>query len=238
MNGFQIGSKRLKVQHKRVLGSQPSGGGGGHSPYGSSQGMQQSHHMSSHQGQGLYSSHGQQQMQPNYYRPAPIGGSNMMGGAQMLGQPGMHQQYGGMQGSLSHHQQPPQQMGQLGQYGMRAPLAGSRMAPQQASMGQGRGAGGGGYGYSYPTLSPYPAPVQQQQQRGAPGMQQQRADMYGQTGGLSQQQQGSSSMAYPSSDPHALPQSTHSAISYMDAGSGAGKPQQQTSNVNGFYGQY
>lgn len=245
MNGFQIGSKRLKVQHKRVLGSNPPGQ---HSPYGPPQ-MQQ-HHMGQQQGQqhSLYQNSQQQMQAPSYYRPSPaLGGSGGMMGAPMLSQQGQHLQYGAM-GVQS--QQQPHQMG-LGQYGMRsAPLsAGGRIQQQPAQMGQQGGAAGGGrsYGYSYPTLNPYSVPGGSlQQQRPAPGMQQHmqnpRVDMYGAPAGMQQQQQqpgSSGAMPYPSNDQHAAlaaAQSTHGAISYMDGNSG-GKPQ-QSSNVSGFYGQY
>ena len=181
-----------------------------------------------------------------------------MMGAPLLGQPGQqqHLQYGAM-GVQS--QQPPQshQMG-LGQYGMRpSPLgAGGRMQQQPQAggpMGGQQGGGGGaarggavaGYGYSYPTLGAYPVPGASmqppQQHRPAPGMQSARVDMYGAPAGMQAQQPGSGGgMSYPSGDQHAAlagAQSTHGAISYMDANSG-GKPQQQSSNVSGFYGQY
>lgn len=274
MNGFQIGSKRLKVQHKRVLGSNPPGQ---HSPYGPPHMQQHHHHMGGQQQHGqhsLYQSPQQQQQlqNPSYYRPSPGlgGGAGGMMGAPMLGQPNaqqQHLQYGAM-GVQSQQQPQPHQMG-LGQYGMRAaPLgAGGRMQQPQPGgpLGVGVGAGGvgagggggargvgsgvGGYGYSYPTLGAYPVPgasmqQPQQQLRPAPGMQSARVDMYGTPAGMQQQQQqpgsGGGSMAYPSNDQHAAlagAQSTHGAISYMDANSG-GKPQQQSSNVSGFYGQY
>lgn len=260
MNGFQIGSKRLKVQHKRVMGGpqhhSPYGGGGGggggmHHP--------QSHHMAPH---GQYPSHMQQQQPPQYgYRPSPLpggtsGGMHGMMSAPMMSQPShMQPQYGG--GAMGGMQQGG--MG-MGAYGMRGSSGGmsagggggmNRMqqpGPMAAPQGQGRG----NYGYSYPTLNPYaptaPSSYPQQQQRGMPShMQQQpgsgRNDMYGSP---SVQQP----LGYPSPDQqqqHVLSvpggQSTHGAISYMDAGGNVGKPQQQQAPNSGsaglgFYGQY
>lgn len=256
MNGFQIGSKRLKVQHKRVMGSNPPGQ---HSPYGPPHMQHQQHH-----GQhSLYQSPQQQQQQlqnPSYYRPSPGlgGGAGGMMGASMLGSPQQQphlQQYGAMGVQSQQQQHQSHQMG-LGQYGMRPGASGGRMQQQHVGSGQqqvgGLGGGGGGargvgaYGYSYPTLSPYAVPggsmQQQPQHRSAPGMQgAPRVDMYGAPASMQQPQPSSSGgLPYPSNDQHATlagAQSTHGAISYMDANSG-GKPQQQSSNVSGFYGQY
>jgi len=252
MNGFQIGSKRLKVQHKRVMGSNPPPGQQ-HGGYGAPHMHQHQHHQHMGGGHGQHSLY--QQPQQSYYRPSPAMGGGSTGG--MMGAPMLSQQQayggGGMGGVQSQHQQ---QMGGMGQYGMRPSSlgAGGRGGMQQQQpMGQhqqggggmgsaGRGGGGGNYGYSYPTLSPYGVPAQQQQQqRGAPGMspapqQQQvlgapRMDLYGgsspQHAHLQQQQHpgavSGGGLPYPPSDQHAAAQSTHGGMSsYMDASNSSG----------------
>lgn len=263
MNGFQIGSKRLKVQHKRVMGA---GGPQQHFPYGGGGGGGMHHHPQSHQMQQQYPSQHHMHQPPHYgYRPSP-----MMG--HQAASPHM-QQYGG--GGMGGMQQPQGGMGVMGAYGMRGGgnggMGGAPMNRlQQQHSGAPQQARGSNYGYPYPTLNPYtssapPSAYQpQQQQRMSLHMQQQaggRGDMYGPSSsqgvGMSHQQ----SLGYSSPDQqHILPaaaaastttgaQSTHGAISYMDAGGVSKGHQQQQQQPHqaptgapgaglGYYGQY
>jgi hypothetical protein len=243
MNGFQIGSKRLKVQHKRVLGGPHTPGMQQHSMYGG--GMSHHHggppmHMGHQQQHSPYAQPPMQHQQSSYgYRSAAPSHGMMMSPQSMLPQqqpygsaPGMGLMSGGM-GAGGYQQMQmrggvPPQMGGM-------PAGGTRMQqpPQAAPM---RGA----YSYpSYATPAPTYAPAGQQQ-RPPPGV------MVPSRGPQQEMMFGAPSASLQPPSPYAAPdpqqqqhanQSSLGAISYMD-GNGGKAPQPPSNGAGGYYGQY
>eukprot|EP00428_Durinskia_dybowskii_P081497 CAMPEP_0170425196 /NCGR_PEP_ID=MMETSP0117_2-20130122/37978_1 /TAXON_ID=400756 /ORGANISM="Durinskia baltica, Strain CSIRO CS-38" /LENGTH=647 /DNA_ID=CAMNT_0010684147 /DNA_START=147 /DNA_END=2090 /DNA_ORIENTATION=+ len=247
MNGFQIGSKRLKVQHKRVLG-----GGGGHTP-----GIPQHNHydggMMHHQPMHLAgpgsSPYGQMQQPSAYYRTSPLPVTSTQG-MMMSTSPIMQaqQQYGGvqgmggmgmMQGGMGAGGYPQQmQMRGNGAPGMGVP-GHNRMQPTTAAPSTRSGGGGGGYSYpSYPSTVPAYGGQQQQQQ-----LAQQRSGvmMTPARGPGDMSYGGIQSSAYPTDgqqQQHAGGQSPLGGpISYVD-GSKSAQQQPVSGTAAGYYGQY
>mmetsp|Transcript_47157 Transcript_47157/g.57076 ORF Transcript_47157/g.57076 Transcript_47157/m.57076 type:complete len:749 (-) Transcript_47157:388-2634(-) len=104
MNGFQIGSKRLKVQHKRINKPPPQGGHPGTHPSG-----QPTSHLGSHLGSHLSDTNPSNRQGGHMGAPAPILPSSL-GGAAAMGADGGHMQLGhGLPQSL------PPQMGRYHQ---------------------------------------------------------------------------------------------------------------------------
>jgi hypothetical protein len=226
MNGFQIGSKRLKVQHKRVMGGPHTGGPMSHGgPYGGGgYGGGPNHHMQmGHHGGSPYPSHqSQPQPSPYSYRPSPMSISSpqsvMMSSPPMMQQP---QGYGAGPPNPAGGGYPQQLRGGGGPSASPGLPAQNRMQPAP-----GRG-GGGGYSYpSYPSAMPTYAPV------GGPPQQQQRPGMMLSTRGPDAGYGG-----YPMPDQQLSPlgsQSLGAPMSYMDS-----KPlPPPTGGNSGYYSQY
>ena len=240
MNGFQIGSKRLKVQHKRVMGSpspqyaHQSGYGGGGMP--AHQPTQQLH-MGHHQPQ--YHPQMQQQTSP-FFRSTPMSVTSP-GGIMMSPQQSQYASPGGV-GMFSGGAAPSfQQVPMRGSAGV-APMGlstNNRMQPAAAAPLR------SAYNYpSYPQNLTYPQTAQPQRAgmmlptQHMPGGG--ARDMLYSASGSMPQQQPLSSYAGPDQQQQQMTnQSSLGAMSYMDVNSAGNvsKPQSQQPSPgnNGVY---